>query len=234
MDGQVAAAAQGHTESGAGNDGKTTEQQQTPEQKAAADKAAADKATADKAAADKAAADKAAADAAAKAGSQGAAGSKDGAAAQQPKAPAKYTLSIPDDRHIDETDLARIEAFARAKDLSNDEAQAYVGQLAEARKTDVTRFLDETKADPEYGGDKLEETQKLARQALEKLRPAGTPRGDALRRLLDKEGYGNSIHFISLLADIGKLMAEDRPIGSLGGSRTDRDPADVLYSGKSA
>lgn len=215
-----------------GDDGKTTDQgktgEQTADQKATADKVAADKATADKAAADKAAADKAAADAAAQ---QQTAGGKDAAGKQQAKAPAKYTLTVPDGGHVDDSDLSRAEAYARARDMTNEEAQAFVVQMADARKADTTRFLEETTADPDYGGDKLPETQRLARAALEKLRPVGTPRGDAIRKVLDREGYGNNIHFISLLADIGKLMAEDSPSGRVGGTAS-KDPASVLYGDK--
>jgi hypothetical protein len=152
----------------------------------------------------------------------------DGAPSETPKAPEKYTLTLPAGGYVDDTDRATIEAFARTNNLTNDEAQLYVTRVAEARAADSARFLAETTADPTYGGEKLAETQQLARAALEKLRPAGTPRGDAIRALLDKSGYGNHVEVISLLADLGKSLQEDRPVTPGGGIAT-KDPAAVLY-----
>jgi hypothetical protein len=147
-----------------------------------------------------------------------------------PTAPEKYTLTVPDGGRLDADDVKAIEAIAREQGWTNDQAQAALDSHADALAAQSERFLADVTADPTYGGEHLAETQQLARRALDKLRPAGTPRGDALRRLLDKSGYGNHIEVVSLLADLGKQMAEDRPGApqSTDAARTTRT-ADALY-----
>lgn len=161
--------------------------------------------------------------------------SKDGTATPESKAPEKYSLKLPDGGRIDEHDLATIETIARQQGWTNDEAQARVTEHAAAIDAQSARFLDDTKRDAAYGGARLDDTLKFATRALDKLRPKGTPRGDGFRALLDKSGYGNHIEVVSLLADLGKAMAEDG--AGAGGAGSDSgetmDAASLIY-GKSA
>lgn len=154
---------------------------------------------------------------------------KDGQAKPESKAPEKYALTTPDGGRIDAHTLAAIEATARAQGWTNEEAQQHVDAHAAAIDTQSAQFLEETTADPIYGGAQLEATTKLASAALDKLRPAGTPRGDALRALLHRSGYGNHLEVVSLLADLGKLMAEDSTIGIGTGGEKELDLAHALY-----
>lgn len=160
-------------------------------------------------------------------------GSTDVAAAAAAKAPEKYELTLPDGSKewLDANDLKSIEATARAKGWTNEQAQAAINEHADALAAQSASFRAITEADEGYGGDKLKETQRLAALALDKLRPAGTPRGDALRSLLVKSGYGNNLEVVSMLADLGKLMAEDSPLVAGGSGETVRDAATVLYGG---
>lgn len=136
-------------------------------------------------------------------------GSKDGAPAS--KAPEKYDLTLPAGGRIDAQDLTAIETLARSQNWTNEEAQQRVNDHAAAIDAQSTQFLETTKADATYGGDKLPETLKHASAALDHFRPKGTAQGDAFRALLDKSGYGNHLAVVSLLADLGKAMAEDAP-----------------------
>ena len=154
---------------------------------------------------------------------------KDGKAAAEPKAPEKYALTMPEGGHVDAKDLATLETIARAQNLSNEEAQALLDSHAASVAAESERFLTETKADPEYGGDKLDKSIELATALLDKVRPKGTARGDALRSLLTKTGYGNHVEVIALLADLGKLMAEDGHVGGKGGGNEKKSTAEVLY-----
>lgn len=206
----------------------------------AAEKVIADKATADAAAAaaaagtktpEQLAADKATADAAALSAEAKRKADDAAAEAAKSKAPEKYALKLPESGTIDAADLARVEKVARANNYTNEQAQALLDEHAGEIATMSASFLTQTKADPTYGGDHFEATQKFALAALDKLRPKGTPAGDALRGMLNKTGYGNHLAVISLLADIGKQMAEDDPMHSSGGSGAGgkRDAAAVLY-----
>lgn len=184
----------------------------TPEQIAAEAAAEAGKAGTD---ADKAAADAKAA-AAAKAAAEG--------------APAKYELALPKDGLIDDVDRARLEELARENNLPNDAAQGMLEATNAMLVKQAEAWATELEADKTYGGEKLEETQRLGAQVLDLVRPKGTPRGDGLRRLLAR-GVGSNLEVASFLADLGRMMKEDGPISAAAGDGDNRkkSTAEILY-----
>jgi hypothetical protein len=211
--------------------------------KATSDAAAADKAAADKAAADKAAAagktpEQIAAEAAeaGKAGTDAAKAAADAKAAEDAKkagelkAPDKYELALPKDGLIDATDQAQIEELAREHNLPNDIAQSMLETTNAMLVKQSEGWRKELEADKTYGGAKLQETQLLVNQALDKVAPKGTPNGDGLRKLLNR-GVGNNIHVVAALATIGRLMKEDGPIEGVagGGESKKKSIAEQLY-----
>jgi hypothetical protein len=211
--------------------------------KATSDAAAADKAAADKAAADKAAAaggktpEQIAAEAAeaGKAGTDAAKAAADAKAAEEAKkgelkAPDKYELALPKDGLIDATDQAQIEELAREHNLPNDIAQSMLETTTAMLVKQSEGWRKELEADKTYGGAKLQETQLLVNQALDKVAPKGTPNGDGLRKLLNR-GVGNNIHVVAALATIGRLMKEDGPIEGVagGGESKKKSIAEQLY-----
>lgn len=212
-----AAAGQGNTDTGAAD-------------KAAADAAAATAATA---AAEKATSDAAAVAAAAEAGkaSTDAAAVAAAAAAGAKKAPEKYELAIPEKSTIDAGDVKMIETIAREQGWSNDEAQAALERHNDSLIEQSARFLADTKADQVWGGDNLAKTQADAKAVLDRVEPATTPEGKALRALLDKSGYGNHIRVVSFLAKLGRMMAEDSPGQGGGGAQAGaaKSTEDTLY-----
>jgi len=156
-------------------------------------------------------------------------GGKDGKPAGTPEAPAKYELKLPEGGRLTDSDLKGIETVARAEGWTNEEAQARLDAHSEAIEAQSAAFLAETEADPTYGGEKLEETQRLARTVLERVRPAGTPRGDALRGILNRSGYGNNLEVIAFLADLGKMMREDGHETAPSGGSSKKSAEEVLY-----
>lgn len=162
-------------------------------------------------------------------GEQPAPKGKDGEAQPEPKAPEKYELKLPEGGRLAEDDLKSIEQIARAEGWTNEQAQARIDAHAEALEAQSAAFLAATEADPEYGGEKLAETQRLARAVLERVRPVGTPRGDALRNLLNRSGYGNNLEVIALLADLGKMMSEDGHVQAPSGGSKEKTAEQVLY-----
>lgn len=150
----------------------------------------------------------------------------------KPGAPEKYALKVGKDAatFIDDADLKTLEAFARDKGLTNEQAQILVDARANALLEQSVTFRAMTEADPVYGGDKLAETERLAKLTLDKIRPAGTPRGDAFRKILAKTGYGNNLEIVSLLADLGKSLTEDEPGGEGASTAHGKgDAASKLY-----
>jgi hypothetical protein len=160
--------------------------------------------------------------------------SQDGTPPAAPKAPDTYALTVPDgaQTYLDDEDLKTLEATARANNWTNEQAQAVLEQHADTLAAQSAAFRAVTEKDPTYGGDHLIETQRLATLALDRVRPADTDQGQALRRLLAKSGYGNKLEVVSFLADLGKLMAEDQPHGGggtkpTGPARTAKSTSDV-------
>jgi hypothetical protein len=158
---------------------------------------------------------------------------KDGASKDAAKAPETYALKVPAgaEPYLDAVALKQFEAQAKKRGLTNEQAQTVLEDHADQIAEQSTAFRTETEADPIYGGEHLVETQRLALQALDKVRPAGTPRGDALRALLNRTGYGNHLEVVALLADLGKMMAEDSPAraGSSTGDGAGGDPLKKIY-----
>ncbi len=150
--------------------------------------------------------------------------------AATPKPPDTYTLAIPKDAEawLDATDVTAIEKTAREQGWTNEQAQAALDRTADMLAEQSAAFRAQTESDATYGGANLGETQRLARLALDKVRPAGTPRGDALRRILARSGYGNHLEVVSMLADLGKQFAEDTPIAGSSGAGQ-KTAAEILY-----
>jgi hypothetical protein len=154
--------------------------------------------------------------------------------ATTPKAPEKYALTVPDDMKagVDDQLLGQLETVARGQDMSQDEAQAFLEDTLARIKVQSDAWANETKSDKTYGGDKLPETQRLAKLAIDKVRPVGHPMRDAFNNFLARGGSGNHIQVVSFLADLGRMMGEDAgPAGhkSSAGAQTTADKAAVIY-----
>lgn len=210
------------------SDGTGTPAAVTPEAKAAAEAAAT-------AAAAKATSDAAAAAEAAKAGDGKAgaeSGNKDGKTPVESKAPDKYELKVPDagKAYLEDADLKYLEEAARANGWTNDEAQAALEEHLSTVQAQSARFEAATKADKTYGGDQFEETKRLARSVIDKIRPAGHERRDSFLAFMGRGGAGNHVEVLSFLADLGRQMGEDSPVHSRGGgTREKADTASKMY-----
>jgi uncharacterized low-complexity protein len=145
--------------------------------------------------------------------------------------PEKYTLQVPEAaKHlIVPSHLARLEAMGKANGWTNEQTQIALENFATDIKALSDGFAETTKADPDYGGDHLPETQRLARAAIQAVRPEGHPKRESFLRFLNESGAGNHIEALSFLADLGKALGEDAP--ALGKSKvgSTESAADRLY-----
>jgi hypothetical protein len=168
-------------------------------------------------------------------GARGTAGAEPGGKAAEvkaeAKAPEKYVLTVPDDAaaFVDDADLKYLKDAARKAGWSNEDAQAALEEHVATVKAQSDRWAAETTADSEYGGDRLVETQRLARAVIDRVRPAGHARRDPFLRFLGRGGAGNHVEVISFLADLGKLMGEDAPGHSRATGAESKEPAKRLY-----
>jgi hypothetical protein len=152
----------------------------------------------------------------------------------EPKAPEKYELTAPEGFQLEPETAAEFETLARELDLSNEDANKLIplgAKLAQkigeqqqaAHVAQVARWLDESKADTEFGGDKFDASVVLAKQAMDKF---GTPE---LKTLMDLTGLGNNPEVVRLFHRIGAAIADDTFVVAPSGGGTAKSLPDRMY-----
>jgi hypothetical protein len=150
------------------------------------------------------------------------------------KAPEKYEFTAPEGMTLEPGITAEFETIARVHDLSNEDAQKFVGlgaklveklasQQQEAHTAQVSKWLDDAKADKEFGGEQFEKSITAARKAVEKF---GT---SELKGLLEQTGLGNHPEIVRLFHRIGNAIAEDSLVIAASGGGSKRSAASVLF-----
>jgi hypothetical protein len=126
-------------------------------------------------------------------------------------APEKYELSLPEGVQMDESGIKAFSEFAKDINLTQDAAQAMLAKMAPAlqsRQNDAMKAAKagweaESKADAEFGGEKITENVAVAMKALKQF---GTPE---LSKLLNESGLGNHPEIIRAFYRAGKAISED-------------------------
>ena len=159
------------------------------------------------------------------------------AAPAAPVVPEKYDLKLPEKSLLDPSVLERTAASAKARGLTNEQAQkeldAVAGEVAkyhetllEQHKTTVTEWEQQSRNDKEIGGAAFAANAELSRRVVEKF---ATPE---FAKILNDSGYGNHPELVRVFARIGRAIGEDRPGGSNpGGGAPKKNAEDVLYGG---
>lgn len=136
--------------------------------------------------------------------------------------PIKFDLKLPKDSQLDPAYVDKIEAEAKAEGLSNEQAQArlerdnqlrteVLNQQQMSMKAQSEKWVEELKADKDFGGEQFKENVSMAKRALDRFADP------AFRKILDDTGLGNNPHLVRAFARIGKQMAPDKlVIGSTG------------------
>ena len=128
-------------------------------------------------------------------------------------APETYDLGAGED--VAAETVQSVEAFARANDMTNDQAKAVladrqeqaeafeVGQR-EAFNAKVEAWENEVKSDPDMGGDKYPDTIADAKRAMDHFAT------DEFRNTLEESGLGSNPGVVRMMAKIGRAMKESR------------------------
>lgn len=152
-------------------------------------------------------------------------------------APEKYeNFAAPDGAELDPAVMDEFATAARELNLPQEAAQKMIDKMApmiakrqaEQLQTARTDWANQAKADPEYGGAKLESSMVHAKQALTKF---GTPE---FTELLDQSGLGNHPEVIRFMVKAGKALAEDSIVTGGQPASTPLSHADRLYGAKKA
>lgn len=128
-------------------------------------------------------------------------------------APETYEFQpVEGDVPIDPQVLEQFAEVAKELNLPQDQAQKMIDKVApviQARQAEQiaavqAQWAETSKADKEFGGDKLNENLASAKKALDTF---GTPE---LRTLLNDSGIGNHPEVIRFMVRTGKAISEDR------------------------
>ena len=146
------------------------------------------------------------------------------------KAPDKYDFKSADGK-VDPTVLTKFEGLARELDLTQEQAAKLIDQLhpeaSKAQQTQLeaarTGWMEASKVDKEFGGDKLQENMAIAKKALESF---GSPE---LTKLLNESGLGNHPEIIRAFYRAGKQITSGNFVPSGQGASAAKDPGSKLY-----
>ena len=125
-----------------------------------------------------------------------------------------YTLKIPKDSHLTDSDQKRITDYAKKQGLNKEAAQelldaegearkGYVDEALKQRDKQIDGWVKESKEDSEIGGDNFSKSIELAKRVVKKF---GTK---DFMNVLDDSGYGSHKEVLRLLSRIGKAMDDD-------------------------
>lgn len=108
-------------------------------------------------------------------------------------------------------------------DLQSEMVQAGQQRQMEAFNQLKQEWVNQTKSDKEFGGDKFEESIGTARNAMDKY---GTPE---LSKLMDDYGIGNHPEVVRFMVRVGQTLKEDVPGGNTSASSPEQTRLTQLY-----
>jgi hypothetical protein len=152
-------------------------------------------------------------------------------------APDKYEFKPVEGRTLDSETMSTFAEVAKELGLTQDSAQKILDrmapQMAQRQQAQIeairTEWVEASKTDAEFGGDKIAENLAVAKKALDQF---GTPE---LRALLNESGLGNHPEIIRLMYRAGKSISEDTYVGRSAGTggkplpKSFADAASALY-----
>jgi hypothetical protein len=150
-----------------------------------------------------------------------------------PVVPERYELTLPESGLLEASDLEPLAAMAKAKGLTNEQAQAAVNEYAQSLAAQSQTFRTALDAHPEVGGAQLAAAQTHALRALDRFLPATSAEGQQLRTALNKTGYGTYAPMVLLLARIGKAMGEDTAVIPNTSRQSAPDIVELFYGKQS-
>ena len=152
-----------------------------------------------------------------------------------PVAPEEYeSFTIPEGFETDDESVEQFSSMAKELDLSQDQAQKLLNKQAElnaemkaqaetARVQREQAWVDELKADANFGGNNLSETVERANRTLRNL---GSPE---LISLIKDNGYGNNPEVVKFMASIDKKLGEDSMVEGKNTTILNKTAAQVMY-----
>jgi len=152
-------------------------------------------------------------------------------AGDKPAEPEAYELSAPDGYPMGEAELKQLNAMCKEAKLSKEQGEAVLKYLhgnytayQESQAAQIKKWVEEARADKEFGGDKFDENVADARKGLATFDTDGS-----IRQMLEETGYGSNPAVLKIFARVGKALGEDRLVGSGGKAKEDKPLEDRLW-----
>lgn len=147
-----------------------------------------------------------------------------------PAAPEPFTLAAPQGYPVTPAELERLNALCVTAGLTREQGEAVLEHMAgnyaafrEQRQAQGRAWIEEFRADREFGGDRFDASVAEARKALAMFDANG-----AVRALLAETGYGDNPDVLRIFARVGRALGEDKLPGA-GGGAADRPLEDRFY-----
>lgn len=154
-----------------------------------------------------------------------------------PPAPITYDLKLADNSALSQGDVDEVLALAKEKNLTNDQASLLLSQREtavvaiqtrsqQALNANVEAWKAKVQADPVLGGEHYNATLANVKLVTDHFARVNPTAAAELQAGLEQSGLGNYPPFVALVSYIGKLMGEDKGIGSAdaGGGNSDDVP----------
>jgi hypothetical protein len=163
---------------------------------------------------------------------QAAADEKAGDAEGKPEgAPEKYELQTPEGMQFDDQVVGAFSEVAKDLGLSQEAAQKILDKvgpvMAERQAETLTaaskEWAEASKADKEFGGDKLNENLAVAKKAMDQF---ASPE---LRTLLNESALGNNPEVIRMFYRVGKAISEDGFVVGGNARNSEQSAAQRMY-----
>ena len=135
-------------------------------------------------------------------------------------APEEYaTFDLPNDFDMNQDTLAEYHAWSKENNLTQEQAQKGVDMVAQMKQAEMDAWVqqqkswvEDAKADAEFGNDKFDESISIAVKARDSF---GT---SEFNEMLDSSGLGNHPEMIRFLHRVGKAISENSVV--VGGTTT--------------
>lgn len=139
---------------------------------------------------------------------------------EAPAAPESYSFTAPEGQEYDSGVIEAFSSVAKELNLTQDAASKILETVApvmaarhaELVENQKTEWMNASKADKEFGGDRLNENLAVAAKALDMF---GTPE---LKTLLNESGLGNHPEIIRAFLRAGKAVSDDSIVNAGSGN----------------
>jgi hypothetical protein len=138
--------------------------------------------------------------------------------AEKPAAPEKYEFKLPDGVQLDETFAGKASSVFKELGFTQDVATKlvalqgdYMAEIVKQGAAERAQWAEQLKAHKEFGGDKMDATVRAAQKFINTF--GAGEEGEALKALLERDGYGNHPGLVIMLARAAKHFDEDTFFG---------------------